>query len=733
MSFFYTQVQTDTKLYKIGDEANLFYIIQSGSVELIPENGESIYISDEACFGLTAASEEDLVRLKTAIAMDTCELLCLTREMYRDACNYMVLKNINEKIIALKTIPLFKNLEHEIVLNLSHLMEKVSYKMNSIIHCEDDYFTKVYIIIDGSIKCSKNYKKVRKLTSKDYFGDIGLVYKSKAFYTYSVESESCIILELNHLNVRNVMGDNYCKDLLYKIFISSIHKSERLINCMFNNMHDLFSVMKLKYYVNEEVVYPMQTTKNKKLCIIISGHLKKSGKNDYVAKGEDCFGEDIIDLKTNLDANIISFDETLILETQWEDLLKNTKINNNHTLYEQVLKMKKLPLFATIGEMKIFQLCKKLKKENYGNGQEIITEGSMGDKFYIIKAGKVKVYKGREFVREMETGSTFGEISLLTNFIRSATVKASGTVECYVLSKESFDEVIDINLLKHLQKVISLQDISVTLEELFFVKILGMGRFGKVYLVHNQKNFYAVKCAKIKIVCKNQSLIRYYLNEKNIMLQTDFPFIIKLVKTMKNKEFIFFLLEYIDGIPLKNYLDKRKKVSLKNLYETTFYGATLLCIINYIHKKNIIHRDIKPDNLMIDKNGYLKVIDFGVAKELKDKDTTQTCCGTPHYLAPEVLMGKGYSYSADYWAVGITMFEIFYGYYPFGTNSKDIMEIYHEILNKKLTIPYDPKFNDINNFFKIILSKNLLQRVCNFQLLRSHPLWMNYDFVNKLI
>lgn len=80
--------------------------------------------------------------------------------------------------------------------------------------------------------------------------------------------------------------------------------------------------------------------------------------------------------------------------------------------------------------------------------------------------------------------------------------------------------------------------------------------------------------------------------------------------------------------------------------------------------------------------GYLKIIDFGVSKEMKDKDFTSTIAGTPHYMAPEIILGKGYSFSSDYWSIGICMYEIFYGQLPFGNNCKDPNEIYNQILHK---------------------------------------------------
>jgi cGMP-dependent protein kinase len=129
---------------------------------------------------------------------------------------------------------------------------------------------------------------------------------------------------------------------------------------------------------------------------------------------------------------------------------------------------------------------------------------------------------------------------------------------------------------------------------------------------------------------------------------------------------------------MDDYLTERKY--LRNSYETKFYISSLLIIIDYLHKKNIAHRDLKPSNIMIDKTGYLKMIDFGTSKCVTD--FMQTIIGTPHYIAPEILVGKGYSLSSDFWSLGICMYEIYYGCYPFGNNATDILEVYKEVLHK---------------------------------------------------
>ena len=318
----------------------------------------------------------------------------------------------------------------------------------------------------------------------------------------------------------------------------------------------------------------------------------------------------------------------------------------------------------------------------------------------------MKLYQKGKFVRDLDAGGFFGEIPGITGVLKLFTAFSVGETECYVINKRDFT-LLEPSILESIKDYGYLDDLNIELKDLYIVKSLGKGKFGKVYLVHNQKHFYAIKAALLSGILQLEK-IKYYLKEKEIMKMLDFPFVLRFVKTLKTSQHIFFLEEDIEGISLRTYLSKRKKENNKNIHETEFYGAILLLVLNYLHKKRIIHRDIKPDNCMIDQKGYLKIIDFGISKYLKDEDLTYTVCGTPHYMAPEIISGKGYSYSADYWSFGITLFEIFYDYLPFGHGARDILDIYQQISRKKLILPYDPKFKKLNskkNMEKILLLK----------------------------
>ena len=127
----------------------------------------------------------------------------------------------------------------------------------------------------------------------------------------------------------------------------------------------------------------------------------------------------------------------------------------------------------------------------------------------------------------------------------------------------------------------------------------------------------------------------------------------------------------------------------------------------------------------------LKMIDFGTAKVLNDY--TNTVIGTPHYISPEILQGKGYSLSCDFWSVGVCMYEIFYGTYPFGHYANDVIEIYKEILHKDLVFPSEEaRYDKVNSFIKDVLKKKVNLRICSVNLLKGKPFFEGFEW-DKLI
>lgn len=382
---------------------------------------------------------------------------------------------------------------------------------------------------------------------------------------------------------------------------------------------------------------------------------------------------------------MIAQPDCISLESDFDILLKNvTKFPNSNgnskflDISKRINYLKKIYVFKNLSEQKLIALAKLLKKKKFMPEEIIVQEDTIGDRFFLINRGKVRIFRNNKTIRELEKGNYFGEISLLNKENRTASVSSVDNSSCYILTKEDFLSIIDQSVLDLIKSKIYLQDTSILLNELFYIKFLGKGKFGNVSLVHNKKNLYAIKAISRKLVDKKKSLSKYFLTEKRIMQSIDHPFISRFVKPLKNENFCFFLLEFINGDNLDNYL--RIKSNIRDVFETKFYIATLLYIVDYLHKKLISHRDLKPCNIMIDGLGYLKVIDFGTSKIIND--FTHTIIGTPHYIAPEILIGKGYSLTTDYWSIGICMYEIFYGIYPFGNTANDIMEVYKDIVHK---------------------------------------------------
>eukprot|EP01016_Furgasonia_blochmanni_P047968 TRINITY_DN7100_c0_g3_i4.p1 TRINITY_DN7100_c0_g3~~TRINITY_DN7100_c0_g3_i4.p1 ORF type:complete len:215 (-),score=33.39 TRINITY_DN7100_c0_g3_i4:493-1137(-) len=179
------------------------------------------------------------------------------------------------------------------------------------------------------------------------------------------------------------------------------------------------------------------------------------------------------------------------------------------------------------------------------------------------------------------------------------------------------------------------------------------------------------------------------------------------IKTFKDDISVYFLVEYVRGMEL---FDVIRDIGLLTSYDSQFYIGSLILALEYLHTQSIIYRDLKPENVMVDHEGYVKLIDMGTAKILKGKGSgsgnrTFTIIGTPHYMAPEILTGKGYSYLVDLWSVGVCLYEFMCGMVPFGEEAEDPYEIYEEVIKKDIKYPSYLKDKRARKLMEQLLNK----------------------------
>jgi len=190
--------------------------------------------------------------------------------------------------------------------------------------------------------------------------------------------------------------------------------------------------------------------------------------------------------------------------------------------------------------------------------------------------------------------------------------------------------------------------------------------------------------------------------EKNILTAISHPFIVNLFASFQDENNLYMLMEYVIGGELFSQL---RKVGRFSNDTSKFYAAEIVLAMEYLHEKNIVYRDLKPENLLIDKDGHIKITDFGFAKVVEDR--TWTLCGTPEYLAPEIIQSKGHNKAVDWWALGILIYEMLAGYPPF--YDENPFGIYQKILAGKIEFPQH--FNkDAKDLVKKLLTADRTKR-----------------------
>lgn len=401
-----------------------------------------------------------------------------------------------------------------------------------------------------------------------------------------------------------------------------------------------------------------------------------------------------------------------------------------------------VPIFASskFQQFEMTRLADLIVETTFQPGTVLAEQGRpLVQNLYVILSGKVQLVNQDGMISTLQDADYFGDQYLEEpdGCLSTHSITVREVTKCHVLAKHDIEEVIgNIGRLGQPKAPASTNlNKSIRFKDLVKVRILGVGTFGQVWLVKHKKSGlpYGLKqLDKREIMGHHQ--IEGVLREKNIMASLDHPFIIDLVSTYQDESQLMMLIDLVQGGELFSVIHTEKRDGIPN-GNARFYAACILEALSHLHCRNIAYRDLKPENVLIDQWGYCVLVDLGFAKVVVDK--TYTLCGTPEYLAPEIILSKGHDKGVDYWAYGALIYEMVVGASPFYSEGTDQVSLFKRIVQASFEFPEDGVVQDqAQDLIKRLLMQRHSERLgclaCGEEDIRIHK-WFNVINVDKLL
>lgn len=265
-----------------------------------------------------------------------------------------------------------------------------------------------------------------------------------------------------------------------------------------------------------------------------------------------------------------------------------------------------------------------------------------------------------------------------------------------------------------------------------FLKVLGKGSFGKVMLAElkGTKQFYAIKALKKDVVLMDDDVECTMIERRVLALGSQHHYLTHLHSTFQSKSHLFFVMEFLNGGDLMFHIQAAGRFDQDR---SRFYSAEIMCGLQFMHTHGIVYRDLKLDNVLLDKDGHIKIADFGMCKEkIVGDNKASTFCGTPDYIAPEILKGHRYNSSVDWWSFGVLLYEMLIGQSPFHGDDED--DLFHSICHDT---PHYPRWisKEAASVLSLLFERNPVERLgmpgCPKGNLRDQPFYKSIDW-NKV-
>ncbi|CAD8075753.1 unnamed protein product [Paramecium primaurelia] len=627
--------------------------------------------------------------------------------------------------------------------SLQKLIDKMFYctiKAGEYVFEQGNQASAYFVIERGQVQIIINENPIRVLQQGDQFGEIALLYNA----TRSASTKAltnCGFWSLERATFRKTIEEITLKEYdENRKFIDQVN----FFSFMTSEQRDMIghALITTKFNPGQNIVNEGDQADS--FYVIKTGQVQILKGDKLIRKmgAKDSFGEQALYEKSVRGATVKAETEVRCVALGRENLSKILGDKIQLIIFNNIMRwsFEKSEILKQLTKIQLEKISQKAKIENFKKGQVIFEANKPCDRLVVVLEG-VLINSKQESISK---GSCFGDQFLQKELYGSLLECAFTMVGDGVLATITYQALFKIfggdletalkknenSHEKKIQQIGKREDAShIVVEDLIYIKKLGEGQFGSVYLVKHKeinKVFALKSVSKASII--EQNLEKHITQEKTVLEQINFPFIMGFVRTFKDDMSIYFLVDFIRGMEL---FDVIRDIGLLSKPETQFYIGTMILCIEYLHSKSIVYRDLKPENIMVNAQGFMYLIDLGTAKPLlKIKACrTYTIIGTPHYMAPEIIAGKGYTFNVDLWSIGICMYEFMCGGVPFGEELDDPYQIYEEIMNTQIKYPTFLKDRYAKKFMEQLMSRQPETRLgASYSALKAHQWFDDFDF-----
>ncbi|CAE7379030.1 MET3 [Symbiodinium microadriaticum] len=697
-----------------GEIVESVYFIRYGSFQMMQDNAcLSNVLGPGDSFGELALLYS-IPSSTTIVATENGELWKMERQRFLECKEQLSSSQIEKAMEFFQACQDFRYLKEDDQKSLAAVCTSKTFEDGSIVLQDEEVGECMLIVISGQVAAAEStadaFDRVSYGKPGSVIGSVGVLYHKQQAKSFAKGPVECLCLNKAALSGFSPSVLDVLRRAAFKAILHSLPRnpldpepwrilSEQQVNLLISRTED-------GTFEPGEIIFAPQD--GAQLIVVISGQVaimkglaKTREEDELVFAGEDvdilqqsdkvieaghCYGKQPEFLEgVSMSTFGIAVGKVRlhrILHSNVQELLGDSLMEVMRCA-EIKRVLSDIFLFKNLNEEQIDRTVRELEQQIFAAGEIIVQQDDPARHFYLIQRGTVVVRKDGKVLRTLGRWDYFGERGLLLQERRSATCQALDECICLVLDADEFFQIVG-HFKDELERRMQLQDLNLSISDLQCTAVVGRGTFGVVRLVtpKGKKDApeYALKCVKKAQVVKGHQQ-KAIIMEREVNAQCYHPCIVQFIKTFQDKYNVYFLTEFLGGGDLFYAI---RAIGALTKVQSQFFTGSIALGIEYLHGRGIMYRDLKPENVLLDFAGRAKLVDFGCCKK---EIRANTLVGTPEYLAPEVIKGKGYTKSIDWWSLGVMLYEFVVGPIPFGAGEEDQMRLFAAISEAPLTFP----------------------------------------------